>query len=113
VTVLAADAWTTSVDERRAEGKTPHTPREYWLQQNYPNPFNPSTTIRYALPQAGYVTLKVYNLLGEEIAALISGRQPAGEHEVRWNAASLPSGVYFYRLQAGGFTMTRKLLLVR
>jgi hypothetical protein len=55
----------------------------------------------------------VYNILGKEIAALISARQSAGEHEVRWNAASLPSGVYFYRLQAGAFTATRKMLLVR
>ncbi|MGH7494468.1 MAG: T9SS type A sorting domain-containing protein [bacterium] len=76
----------------------------------------PSTRRRQSAtrsPQAGYVTIKVYNLLGKEIAALISERQSAGEHEVRWNVPSLPSGIYFYRLQAGGFTATRKMLLVR
>jgi hypothetical protein len=93
-------------------------PGDYSLEQNYPNPlrasaFNPSTTIQYALPKAGYVTLKVYNLAGNEIETLVSEKQPAGEHEIRWNAVGLPSGVYFYRIQAGEFIAFRKLLLLQ
>ena len=113
VNVLAAEAWTTSVHGGGDEEKTREIPQAYGLKQNYPNPFNPSTTIRYALPRAGHVTLKVYNLIGEEIAVLVSAQRAAGEHEVHWNPAGLPSGVYFSRLQAGEFVATRKLLLVR
>jgi hypothetical protein len=88
-------------------------PREFALYQNHPNPFNPSTTLRYALPKAGEVTLKVYDLLGKEIATLVSEKQPAGEYTVRWNPVGVPNGVYFYRLQAGELTATRKLALVK
>ncbi|MDP2207408.1 MAG: T9SS type A sorting domain-containing protein [Bacteroidota bacterium] len=73
-------------------------PREYALNQNYPNPFNPSTTIKYALPQASQVSLGVYNTLGQRVALLIHGKQEAGYHEVSFNASGLTSGVYFYRL---------------
>jgi hypothetical protein len=86
---------------------------EYLLMQNYPNPFNPSTTIRYALPKSSYVRLKVYNLLGREIATLVNEKRAAGEHAIRWNPIGLPSGIYFYRLQAGEFVATRKLVLMR
>ncbi len=89
------------------------SPSDYVLSQNYPNPFNPSTTIRYTIPKAGFVTLKVYNALGEEIEMLVSEKQATGEHTVRWNPAGLPSGVYFYRLQAEEFAETRKLALVK
>jgi photosystem II stability/assembly factor-like uncharacterized protein len=82
------------------------------LEQNYPNPFNPSTTIRYEIPQAAQVTLKVYNILGVEVETLVSEFQGAGFYQVRWDA-KLPSGVYFYRLQSGLFTETKKLLLLR
>jgi PKD repeat protein len=88
-------------------------PTAFMLSQNYPNPFNPSTTIQYALPKAGYVTMKVYNLVGNEIETLVSEKQPAGEYAIRWNPVGLPSGVYFYRLQAGEFVATRKLVLMR
>jgi len=87
------------------------TPTAYTLHQNHPNPFNPSTKISYAIPTASYVTLKVYNLVGKEIERLVSENQSAGEYEVRWNPMSLPSGVYVYRLQAGEFVATKKLLL--
>jgi hypothetical protein len=85
----------------------------YTLWQNYPNPFNPSTTIRYALPQPSHVTLTVFNTLGQQVTTLVNGEAEAGYHAVQFDAARLPSGVYFYRLQAGAFVKTRKLCLVR
>jgi len=88
-------------------------PQEFSLSQNYPNPFNPSTTISFALPKSAFVNLKVLNLLGQDVATLISEMKAAGEYKVQWQAAGLPSGVYFYRLQAGSFTETRKLVLLR
>jgi hypothetical protein len=88
-------------------------PVEFRLDQNYPNPFNPSTTIRYGLPNRSQVTLTVFNTLGQQVATLVNGEQEAGYHEVRFDAGGLSSGVYFYRLQAGNFVETRKLLLVR
>ncbi len=89
------------------------TPARISLSQNYPNPFNPSTTIRYALPKSGFVTLKVYDLLGNEIASLVREPKSAGEYEVQWHSAGAPSGVYVYRLQVGNFVETKKLVLVR
>jgi subtilisin family serine protease len=83
------------------------------LHQNYPNPFNPSTTIRYELPQKCYVTMKMFDLLGREVAILVNEQKPAGVHEVTFNAHSLSSGVYFYRLQADSFTATKKLILLK
>lgn len=96
-------------------------PKEFSLDQNYPNPFNPSTTIRYGLPAKSRVTLNVYNMIGQQVASLVDGPQEAGYHEVNFNAGNLPSGIYFYRLQAlpvqdaqrGNVIQTRKLLLVR
>jgi len=83
------------------------------LVQNYPNPFNPATTIRYALPHRSHVTLTVYNTLGQQVAQLINSDIDAGYHEVQFNATNLASGVYFYRIQAGSYVETRKLLYVR
>jgi hypothetical protein len=88
-------------------------PERFVLEQNYPNPFNPSTTLRYGLPQSAIVTLTVYNTLGQRIAELVNGPQDAGYHEVKFDASGLASGAYFYRLQAGTFIQTRKLLLLR
>jgi peptidoglycan/xylan/chitin deacetylase (PgdA/CDA1 family) len=81
------------------------------LVQNFPNPFNPSTTIRFTLPESEFVTLKVVNTAGQEVASLIQSVQPAGENQVTWTAEGLPSGIYLYTLQAGKFSETRKLLL--
>ena len=83
------------------------------LLQNYPNPFNPSTVIGYQLSTVSNVTLKIYDVLGREVKILVDERQPAGTHSATFNAASLPSGVYFYRLQAGSFSETKKLLLLK
>jgi GH35 family endo-1,4-beta-xylanase len=89
------------------------TPKEFSLGQNYPNPFNPSTTIRFTLPKTVFVSLKVYDVAGREAATLLSGETPAGSYAMEWNALNVPSGTYFYRLQAGTFVATRKLMLVR
>jgi hypothetical protein len=88
-------------------------PRQYILYQNHPNPFNPTTTIDFSLPTSGNVSLKVFNVLGEEVAPLISGHREVGTHTVQWDATGQPSGVYFYRLQTGTFLETRKLVLLR
>lgn len=86
---------------------------QYLLSQNYPNPFNPSTTISYQLPTNTLVVLKVFDVLGREVETLVNERQSAGSHSVRFKAANLPSGVYFYRLQAGVYHDTKKLLLLK
>jgi hypothetical protein len=88
-------------------------PSSYSLGDAYPNPFNPSTTIRYALPQGTSVVLAVYNMLGQKVATLIDGQQKAGYHEVRFDGSALASGFYFYRMQAGNFLATKRLLLLR
>jgi hypothetical protein len=88
-------------------------PEEFSLAQNYPNPFNPTTTIRYALPVASHVTLKVYNTLGQEVEALVDESQDAGFKSVIFDAGRLASGIYFYRIQAGNFVDTKKLLILK
>ena len=92
---------------------TPDLPKTFALFQNYPNPFNPMTMIKYSLPKAGDVSLIVYNLLGEEVALLINVNMPAGYHHVTWDASRVSSGIYFYRLQAGDFVRTRKMVLLK
>jgi hypothetical protein len=88
-------------------------PVEFILEQNYPNPFNPSTKVRYSVPNSSQVTLKIFNTLGEEIAILINEEKPAGTYELTWNAENLPSGIYFYRIQAGSFVQTKKMILMK
>jgi len=88
-------------------------PLSFMLHQNFPNPFNPSTTIKYELPRSAVVNLSVYDLLGRMVSVLVNERREAGVHEVKFNGSNLASGVYFYRLTAGDFVQTRKLLLVR
>ena len=99
------------------EGEITGLPAEFALSQNYPNPFNPVTVIRYELPVRADVKLTIYNLRGEEVALLFNGTMPAGNHRVSWDASSVASGVYLYRLQAGppagGFVETRKMLLLK
>ena len=88
-------------------------PDEFSLSQNYPNPFNPTTVISYDLSTNSYVTLKVYDMLGREIATLVDGKQSAGSHNATFNAANFPSGVYLYRFQTETYTNTKKLLLLK
>ncbi len=88
-------------------------PTQFTLAQNYPNPFNPSTIIRYAIPRSGWVQLKVFNLMGEEVATLVNQAQSAGTFEYRFDAGALASGMYFYQLQTDGFSATKKLLMLR
>ncbi|MCJ7554980.1 MAG: T9SS type A sorting domain-containing protein [Ignavibacteriaceae bacterium] len=88
-------------------------PDEFELSQNYPNPFNPGTVISYKLPASGNVTLKVYDILGNEIAALVNEEKTAGSYVVDFNASELSTGVYFYRLQAGSFVQTKKMTVIK
>jgi len=102
----ADTAFSTGVEEREAI-------RGFALSQNYPNPFNPATEIVYQTSQMGYVRIIVYDLLGRVVARLVDRIVPAGEHHVWWNASTLPSGVYFYRMEAGGFMQVKKMVLTK
>jgi aminopeptidase N len=96
-----------SVDEN------PGSPTTFALHQNYPNPFNPSTVIRYRVPISTFVTLRIFNVLGQEIATLVNGVSMPGTYEVEWLASQIPSGVYFYRLTTSHYAQTRKLILLK
>lgn len=89
------------------------SPKVFALDQNYPNPFNPSTVIKYSIPVDGFVSLAVYNLLGEKVATLVNDNLKAGGHEINFDASNLSSGVYFYRLESGSFTAVKKLMLLK
>jgi tyrosinase len=89
------------------------TPKNYSLAQNYPNPFNPATVIPYELPVAGHVTLEVFDMLGRRVAVLVDEAVSAGRHEVRFDAGSLSSGVYIYRITAGDYVQSRQMVLVK
>jgi len=109
------DAGTTWIDDRN--NKT--YPTEFELKQNYPNPFNPNTTLSFVIGHLSFVTLKIYDILGREIAILVSEEKPAGEYEVEFNASNpasgtgLSSGIYFYVLNAGGRTLSKKMCLIK
>jgi len=91
----------------------PGVPTEFQLEQNYPNPFNSMTTIRFSLPKSSYVSLKVFDMMGREVASLVDQTLPAGDYKVEFDASLLPSGIYFYRIQAEGFVQMRKLVLLK
>ncbi len=91
----------------------PSTPHAYKLEQNYPNPFNPTTTIQYNLHQPGFVNLKIFNILGVEVAVLVNEQQPSGRHEIQWDAHDIGSGIFLYKLTSGGHTQTKKMLLLK
>jgi hypothetical protein len=104
----------TEVEEQRnpsASGTS--VPTEYELLQNYPNPFNPTTTIKYGIPTAGFVSLKLYNILGEEVASLVNELKSAGTYQATFDASRLPSGVYLYRLAVGNYAGMMKMVLVK
>jgi hypothetical protein len=97
-----------------------NAPEKYELFQNYPNPFNPSTNMSFVISQLSFVSLKVYNVLGQEVATLVDGEKSAGYHEVEWNGSDVSSGVYFYKLEAAGmsdnsksFVQIKKMLLAK
>jgi hypothetical protein len=91
----------------------PELPSQFILNQNYPNPFNPTTTINYSVPKSGIVKIKVYDLLGREVATIVNENKPAGNYNIEFNASKLTSGIYFYRMEAGSFSQTKKLLLLK
>lgn len=110
--IFVSESLITSINEQ-----TKRTPTEFLLQQNYPNPFNPSTTIDYKVPVSSaaeiFVSLKVYDYLGREVANLVNQTKPAGLYSVRFDASALPSGVYFYRLNVGAISETKKMILLK
>jgi hypothetical protein len=88
-------------------------PVDYVLYQNYPNPFNPTTTITFGIPIKTHVTLKVFNAVGEEVAQLYNGEKEAGRYTIEFNAAGLPSGIYFYQLEAVEYNTIKKMILMK
>ena len=111
--VAGTGVWRKSLDVAASAAHPGGVPALATLSQNYPNPFNPSTTIKYELPKTLHVSLTVYDLLGREVSVLVHERKDAGVHEVKFDGSSLASGVYFYRLQAGSYVNTKKLLILR
>jgi hypothetical protein len=95
------------------EDRYERLPAEFMLEQNYPNPFNPTTNVRFSIPYRQWVTLNVYDILGREVATLVNGAMPPGSHIVRFDAAGLSSGVYWYRMCAGDYMRARKLLVLK
>jgi hypothetical protein len=94
-------------------GKARTLPTAFSLEQNYPNPFNPTTVVSFHLPAASNAKLTIYDLLGREVAMLVNERREAGVHEVKFDGSNLASGVYFYRLEAGGFVSTKKMQVLK
>jgi len=111
------DIWANVLDWNNPIGisdkELSQVPSELILGQNYPNPFNPTTTIEFSLPHTDFVTLKIYNILGEEVATLVSEKLHAGRYKYEWDAGELVSGIYFYQLRAGDFTQTHKMILLK
>ena len=99
----------TSIGEERIN----RIPSEYFLSNNFPNPFNPSTTIRYSIPQSTNVVIKIFDILGNEIETLVNKEKPSGTYEITWYAENLPSGIYFYQLNAGSILETKKMNLIK
>ena len=94
-------------------GENPSNPTVFKLYENYPNPFNPSTTLRYSIPEGSFTSIKIYNSLGSEVATLVNETKSAGTYEVEFNASDLSSGIYYYTLQAGSFSETKKMILMK
>lgn len=101
--------YVTSVEKE----ENPALPSDFNVEQNYPNPFNPETTIGYSLPEAGKVTIDIYNVLGQKVLTLLDGQQTAGVHSVHFEGGDLPSGIYFYKIQAGSHSKVMKMMLVK
>jgi len=108
-TILKLDAGPSGI----VEDNNTSLPLNFKLLQNYPNPFNPGTSIQYAVSSRQFVSLKVYDVLGNEVATLVNDKKPAGSYTVEFNGTGLPSGIYFYQLRAGDFVETKKMVLLR
>jgi hypothetical protein len=100
-------------DPANAVEDIPAVPTSFSLEQNYPNPFNPVTSIEFRVPSSSAVELSVYDLLGRQVAELVNEKKNAGAYTVRWDASHFSSGVYFYKLTAGSFVQTRRMLLLK
>jgi len=110
----ALSIWTAIVDfPTGVENNITNIPSKYELNQNYPNPFNPVTNIKFNIPEAGFTTLKVYDILGNEVATLINEKRDAGSYEVNFSGERLSSGVYYYKLTSGSFTDTKKMIMIK
>ena len=109
VILKTTNAGITFIEEEEIE----ETPTSYFLSQNYPNPFNPSTKIKYSVPKFSRVIIIMFDILGKEIEILVNEQKPAGDYELTWNAANLPSGVYFYQIKTGEFIQTKKMILLK
>jgi hypothetical protein len=116
-TVMTLDGHAVMMGAVATDVENSAVPQEFALLQNYPNPFNPSTLIRYSLEKPVRVSLKVYNMLGNAVATLVDGPQEAGSYSITLNSndgtLNIASGVYFYRLEAGSFVSTKKLILIK
>jgi hypothetical protein len=112
-TVQSNAAWRLNVEILTSVQPEPLQPVESALEQNYPNPFNPTTTIKYTIPQGGFVRLSVYNLLGQLLTVVSEGNQGAGTYEVEFKSGDIPSGIYFYRIEAPGFVGTKKMIIAK
>ncbi|MGA8265493.1 MAG: T9SS type A sorting domain-containing protein, partial [Ignavibacteriaceae bacterium] len=111
------DAWSFKVDTTSTtvgvEDPGNTIPQKYYLSQNYPNPFNPSSIINYEIPKSSLVTLKVYDVLGREVATLVNEEKHTGRYNVTFSASKYSSGVYFYRITAGNFSQIKKMVLLK
>ncbi|MCH7827919.1 MAG: T9SS type A sorting domain-containing protein, partial [Bacteroidetes bacterium] len=106
--ILRTSSVVTAIDDNQIK-----QPNSFILMQNYPNPFNPSTTIQYVIISRQFVSLKVYDILGREVATLVNEEKPIGSYRINFDGSKLTSGVYFYRLRAGSFTQTKKFVLMK
>ena len=111
----AKGIWRRSLSEMitYVEENVTKIPLQFILSQNYPNPFNPVTTIKYSIPKSSFVTIKIFNLLGQEVRTLVNEKQKTGEYSIEFNASNLASGVYFYSIQAGTYSLTKKMILLK
>ena len=115
---MPSGCWEIAVNEkcktcRPAAKSADQNAESFSLVQNYPNPFNPTTTINFTLPYSSNITLTIYNVLGEKITTLVDREFSAGVHSVEWNAIEFSSGIYFYRIEAGSFTKTNRMMLIK